>query len=607
MILMDRWIVLDIDRTIINGTSWYYTCVCPDLLIQKDKIKLFKEINENLYNNGSFSNKEMFRKLTFELINEKISEECINILRKQGCSNNLISDTFIDNKLLECVGFYTMKNLVSIDEYCIKLISLIYKYYTGKLRILFLTSGYTSYMRGLLSAYMKNFQEEIVWDVIGSDLSFNNGKVQFKRIITQTAKFKIVSEMISRKNEIVLLADDSKDDKRLFEVVINSGGYAFNVKYDKNTNKLNWDDLYNKIYNKNYIKSYLINKSKIRLNKEKNNIMSFYRNHCNEIGILKLDKKDFFDFYNQLDDDKLAKYINEMIYKKNQQVYLRGYTYYFWLPPYINLSLESKYTSWKKLYMLGYNLICYINDKNFKLSNDKNLVTYMACDHLLAALYLALFCIEEQSFNGEYADKINYQYIQEAVSLINFILFSILEEKDYIFELNYLVNILNNIKISDLTIIDKSTKYLLELDNYITIFKTANNIIEELGDKVLEIDSIVCFAYGGIALGYAVQSIINSLKTVPIQLYTSHYSSKRYSNEINLVKKIPIINHRNTFKYTDSTILLIDNNATTFKTLKDAKNYLEGYKNTVYCAVAEVDYNNICSWLLNEDKCEKKL
>ncbi|SHO43132.1 beta/alpha barrel domain-containing protein [Anaerocolumna xylanovorans] len=601
---MDRYIILDIDRTIINGTSWYHACTYPDLLIREDKIESFKELNNNLYNRGTFFDKESFRKLTFELISKNVTEKCINILEEQDCAGNLFPNQYINNDFLECIGLYTIKKLVSMDDYCIKIISMIQRYYTGNIKILFLTSGYASYMKGLLSVYMDNFKETIDWSVIGSDLSFHDGNVQFEKIITQTKKYYIVNEMISQNNEIVLLADDSQEDRRLFDVVGKNGGYAFNVQYNSKNHTLNWDDLYKKINTKDNIKKYLTQNSEIKLQELPSNIAAFFKNHCNEIGILQLNKDEFLSFCDTLNDAKLCEYVNKMVYEKDQYTYLRGYTYYFWLPPYINMSLESKFVRWKKLYTIGCDLIRYINKKELKLSQNVNLLTYMACDHLLAALYLALYCMEEQNLNGKYIDILNYQKIQEAVCVFNHIVYLILEDKNYISELNELDDILNAINVSDLYIIDESKKYLLELDNYMTVFTSAKSIVEELDDKVSEIDSIVCFGFGGIAIGYALQAIINLSRTVPANLYTSHYSSKRFLNEDNLIKQIPIINQRNTWK-DNSKILLVDNNATTFKTLQRAKKYLIARKNEVYCAVAEVDYNNVCSWILDEEGCEE--
>ena len=41
------FIVLDVDRTIINTTSWYQACMCPNLLIREEFTKDFKKINDS--------------------------------------------------------------------------------------------------------------------------------------------------------------------------------------------------------------------------------------------------------------------------------------------------------------------------------------------------------------------------------------------------------------------------------------------------------------------------------------------------------------------------------------------------------------------------------
>ena len=59
---------MDIDRTIINGTSWYHACSCPNLLIDEYNIDRFKELNNKMYVHGTSKDRYEFRKQTFELI-----------------------------------------------------------------------------------------------------------------------------------------------------------------------------------------------------------------------------------------------------------------------------------------------------------------------------------------------------------------------------------------------------------------------------------------------------------------------------------------------------------------------------------------------------------
>ena len=38
-------VILDVDRTIINTTSWYQACITNDLLISKENVKKFNRKN----------------------------------------------------------------------------------------------------------------------------------------------------------------------------------------------------------------------------------------------------------------------------------------------------------------------------------------------------------------------------------------------------------------------------------------------------------------------------------------------------------------------------------------------------------------------------------
>ena len=75
-----------------------------------------------------------------------------------------------------------------------------------------------------------------------------------------------------------------------------------------------------------------------------------------------------------------------------------------------------------------------------------DLLTYMACDHLLASLYLVLYCMEEQSLNNKNIDELNYKHIQEAVCLLNSIVYSILNEENYNINRIKLKNTLKRLK-----------------------------------------------------------------------------------------------------------------------------------------------------------------
>ena len=258
---MKKYVILDIDRTIINGTSWYHACSCPNLLIDEYNIDRFKELNNKMYVHGTSKDRYEFRKQTFELINKRVSESAYSKLSECGCADEILIGQNVNEVFFEAVGIYTYKKLMKSDEDCKKIVDFIYKYYFGDIEFIFLTSGYEPFMKGLVKEYMKSFHKNCTWRTIGSTIKFSNGCIYLKEVMTQEKKFQFVKKIIDYGNRVVFLADDSVEEKELFSVVFRNGGYAFNVRYDEKLHESNWHELINDIEDENVFLSYLMKNS----------------------------------------------------------------------------------------------------------------------------------------------------------------------------------------------------------------------------------------------------------------------------------------------------------------------------------------------------------
>ena len=75
-------VILDVDRTIINTTSWYKACITEDLLISKSNIKKFIEINNKTFLKPTKENLEKFRTNTLKLIEKNVYLKYINKLKE---------------------------------------------------------------------------------------------------------------------------------------------------------------------------------------------------------------------------------------------------------------------------------------------------------------------------------------------------------------------------------------------------------------------------------------------------------------------------------------------------------------------------------------------
>lgn len=603
---MKKYVILDIDRTIINGTSWYHACSCQNLLIDEYNIDRFKELNNKMYVHGTSKDRYEFRKQTFELINKRVSESAYRKLSECGCADEILIGQNVNEVFFEDVGIYTYKKLMKSDEDCKKIVDFIYKYYFGDIEFIFLTSGYEPFMKGLVKEYMKSFHKNCTWRTIGSTIKFSNGCIYLKEVMTQEKKFQFVKKIIDYGNRVVFLADDSVEEKELFSVVFRNGGYAFNVRYDEKLHESNWHELINDIEDENVFLSYLMKNSEVALSDCKKVQNNFFRLHMNEIGVICLNDIEYQIFLGSFNrDKKIVEYIKKVSHKKEEKYYLRGRYYYYWLPSYITGSLESKYAGWKKIVIDGIDIIEHIARYNIKENKYACILSYVICDHLLSVLYLAMYCAEEDVLDRERNVISSYRHIENSVCILNKILFSVFDNKIEYSNLDSLVKELKSISFEDMDIIRENEKFLLELDNYNTIYEAVYNIIDNLKEKAQKIDKVIYFAYGGISLGYAFKTIMKELFDKNVELLPSHYSSKRNNTESGIIDRIPRFKCGENGWMDESTVLLLDNNVTTFKTLSTSKSYLQKRGNKVYCAVAEVDYKNIYKWLLGKGEYEE--
>lgn len=390
---MKKYVILDIDRTIINGTSWYHACSCPNLLIDEYNIDRFKELNNKMYVHGTSKDRYEFRKQTFELINKRVSESAYRKLSECGCADEILIGQNVNEVFFEAVGIYTYKKLMKSDEDCKKIVDFIYKYYFGDIEFIFLTSGYEPFMKGLVKEYMKSFHKNCTWRTIGSTIKFSNGCIYLKEVMTQEKKFQFVKKIIDYGNRVVFLADDSVEEKELFSVVFRNGGYAFNVRYDEKLHESNWHELINDIEDENVFLSYLMKNSEVALSDCKKVQNNFFRLHMNEIGVICLNDIEYQIFLGSFNrDKKIVEYIKKVSHKKEEKYYLRGRYYYYWLPSYITGSLESNTKSSIALSIIAMNV---------------NLLTVVSFAQILVSLFSRnklMHCTVKYMKNKSYKD-----------------------------------------------------------------------------------------------------------------------------------------------------------------------------------------------------------
>lgn len=624
-------VILDVDRTIINTTSWYQACVSDNLLIPSKYIEKFKSLNDKTFENPTTENLKRFREDTLKLIEKNISNEFLEKI--SGLDNTckyFYLDQNTDDFRFYVSGIYTARYLVQTYEDVIKFIKFLRKYYGNNLKIIFLTSGYEPFIRGVVDEIISyNNLKNLNYIIIGSKIKFENGKAMEKFNMNQDNKEELVDELIRKGAKIKFLADDSNDNINLFKKVRENEGVALHIKHKSNQRtNITWSN-YIKDFNFKNIKTLVKNDSScsVSLNSNEIELPKFLKTidqYTKNIGIMILEKNDFDNgldlLIGKIKNENSITYFEENIKKltfiKENKVYTRGMLYYNRMPGYILLDNKTVNQRWKELINTCKQLLEIIDKENLlkkELTIFEKLLIYSVIDNLLEASFYILNLIEMNSLKGNLDYEKEYTEIKRLTqNVMDFMyVFFMDDNKDITKKLKKIYLSLNALKIiRNISEYSKIYKSMRELDNNIIIFKTVKSIVDQSINK--KIDYVISFPYGGIALSFAVESYLKvflNKKELP-KILNCHYSSKQKLRENKMERDIDFsifnyipkqyIEEIKEIKKGRKNILLVDNNVTTFKTLEISKSFLNQLGNRTYCAVSSINYDNIAKYLLNE-------
>ena len=620
--------IFDVDRTIINTTSWYHACMTEDLLLSKENINKFKSLNDYAFNNPTDQIMKDFRINTLNLMKKNIDNNYIQKIKSISNYNFKVGD-YTNTWSLYLAGKYASLHLVKIYDEAIKCINYFSKYYGNNLKIVFLSSGYEPFIRGVVDGIIEKCNlQHLNYIVIGSQIKISYGIYSEEYHLNQFEKQKVLKNIIDIGGKIQFLADDSIQNEELFNIVKHHDGIAINIKHipNKNSNET-WKNFIDNITFENIKKNLMFNDSYIQLNKEFIKIPIFLQNlekDTNKIGITHISSENFNialkNLKNKILDNnncqKFEKNIIKMIFQKNNDIYLRGKLYYNWLPQYIFIDDKCIIEKWKELQEILEQCLEIVNNNNL-LNSDldyyERAIIYMIIDHLLESILFILNLIEQNNLiDNHLVEEIYHKKIVYLIQDIMDFLFSFFYENkndslilknisEKLINLKIINKIPNNIKLY---------KNMRELDDNITIFKFVKSIYDKIYKNDIHLDYIISFPYGGITLGFALKSYmkINGKQKLP-ELINCHYSSKQKirkntiekDKDFSIFKYIPTVYNLffSDILNGEKNILLLDNNVTTFKTLDITKSFLQQIGNNVYASVASINYNNILNYILN--------
>ncbi|MFF4081568.1 hypothetical protein ACFYZN_19460 [Streptomyces sp. NPDC001777] len=208
-----KWLVLDVDRTLINTTSWYRACVTPGLLLTPDAAARFKAANERTYGPAPSLSEAAFRELTLDLLNSS-SPSGWSADRMRDAGRRIARDL----SLYPEVAAYLRQVRQGPEPVP---------------RILFLSAGHQPFIEGVVEGLLRGaLLSGLPYEVVGSTLEFTDGNCAQGVVLDGDGKAAVVSQLLDIGAEIVLLADDNYHDHPMFERVEKLGGRALRVRHE---------------------------------------------------------------------------------------------------------------------------------------------------------------------------------------------------------------------------------------------------------------------------------------------------------------------------------------------------------------------------------------
>lgn len=612
--------ILDVDRTVINTTSWYHACVTDNLLMLESQVPEFLKLNDATYGPTAFLGKPEFRQRTLELI------ESSGLLQAHGI------------KVFSRAGNEIAAKLHVYDSVK-KFLNLICAVMTPHPNVLFLSAGYGEFIEGLINGLVRCGKlPKYNYAIFGSGLSFNGERISESFFVSQSRKEEVVKAVLARGIHIPFIADDSAENLSLFDCVRDAGGHALEVRHQgRGEDSPSWVEYLSRHF-KVMLKEYLaLNHPTISIREPPEWVASSIVDDggIDRIGICRMPKKRYLVACRELtvhlpdDQARQCRYLfEEMFEKVGGEVLLRGRTYYYWLPQYLRRKFTPVGDRWKFLLESSFTLLNILSSSRARNDIEKScresrLIVFSLLDHLLCAIIACLYALESKSVNTgvEHPDLAKIKELVQSIYDAHYALYS--NRRDTAWD-----EIEGFLKRIDLDSISAAFSWAIEfhkgmkeLDDPQIIYRSVASIVERTLNGGARYNSVVVFPYGGIDLGYALNAVYSArtgLKDADkrLNITSCYYSSKKklrgeclelcQTEVFDLFSWIPP-SQRNSFKETLSSagkVLLYDHNATTFGTLQTARDCVGAIGGDVDVAVATVNFENLANCLLGMPNSE---
>lgn len=325
------WVILDVDRTVVNTTTWYRACMAPGLLLPADSLESFTVLNDRAYGPTPDLTDAEFRTATLELINAGrpggVTDEVFDIAgRAIGATVPLYEEPFAYVRFLR-------------DRH------------GDDLRVLYLTAGYEPFMRGVVDRlHRRTWLSGLDHRVIGSGLEFAGGAARLSHTVDGGVKAKVVQHILDMGGQVALLADDDHHQLLPFDEVERRGGRSVRVVHRSGqTTSPSWHKLAATIGPElsrwaavtRGGQSYALADTGAVLDAF-GDVLDDLPPAPNGIGIGEIELTDWYSGMRSLesrlrapDAREFADCLRRLVHLDGQRVLLRGHLYYLDVPPYV--------------------------------------------------------------------------------------------------------------------------------------------------------------------------------------------------------------------------------------------------------------------------------
>ncbi|MFF5488103.1 hypothetical protein [Streptomyces virginiae] len=612
---LQSWIVLDVDRTLFNTTSWFHACSTPGILLDHLGVKEFLQLNERAYGAEPDLTETEFRARTLQLID----------------ASPLGPWTM---ERFEEAGAAVAAGLALYPEVSAYLRQLNYRPRQGQ-RVLFLSAGHQPFILGVVRALLtRYFLDGLPYDVIGSDLRFVAGRCVAGEGIDGARKAQVVRGLLAAGARIELVADDNYHDTPLFSLVEESGGRALRVLHQPGArSSRSWREFLEDLGEVG-LQARISSGPENYALADVDHIFDRYARELahlptgdHGIGVGSLSVHRFDQVLNDLcaaaavgDDEQneLGCLLRRLVHAEDGHTLLRGGLFHLSAPPYLFPESSTQRERWHQA--LDTSLACLsVLEKGGILGRWRSLplacrwIALIAFDHLKNAATHALDILSRVAVSGEDANLLDEE-IEQLVEDCHAAYWSAVFTEPRV---EGLLDASAWIRLRQAVDECPNTPFVMrELDDPRIIAVSALHLADQLERSGDWPTGVIDFPSGALELGLAFRVITRLTRPdLPeAELVHMAYSSKNVMRGLEsetdfgfdyLVTRIPKHAQGRLHEWlsTGRSILLYDNNATTFSTLANVKQVLrERTSGAVRATVACVNYENLTHHLLGTAK-----